>query len=142
MKVTKQARFLVVKKNMVRELCSKYPEIDQAYRQADERVKYLGFPILDYKVQHRRQDDDFRPLKLDVRKILSNAFQKVLKIKTYKRGRGFHFADLLKYLKRSMLSEDVLRKEKAIEMLDKINDVMKEKTFVTLCDPVDRMYVC
>lgn len=81
-------------------------------------------------------------MKLDVRSILTNAFQKVLKIKSYKRGRGFHFADLLKYLKRSMLSEDVLRKEKAIEMLDKINDVMKEKTFVTLCDPVDRMYVC
>lgn len=64
-----------------------------------------------------------------------------MKIKNYKRGRGFHFADLLKYLKRSMLSEDVLRKEKAIELLDLINDVMKEKTFTTLCDPIDRMYV-
>lgn len=35
-----------------------------------------------------------------------------------------------------------MRKEKAIEMLDVINDVMKEKTFTTLCDPVDRMFVC
>jgi hypothetical protein len=39
---------------VVRELCSKFPEIDKEYKLAGERITYLGFPILDYKVQHRR----------------------------------------------------------------------------------------
>ena len=142
LKCSKQARLLIIKRNLVRDMCQKYPEVDLEYKLAAEKVEYRGFPLLDYRKCYKRYDEDYKPVKLDTRRILSNCFEKMCKVINYKRGRGFHFADLIKFMKRNMMSEDSQRKEKAIEMLDMINDVLKEKTFTTLCDPIDRMFVC
>ena len=74
MKVAKQACFLIIKKNLVRDMCSKHPEIDLEYKKAAEKVEYRMFPLLDYKIYHKRYDEDNKVIKLNTKAILANAF--------------------------------------------------------------------
>jgi hypothetical protein len=65
---------LIIKKNLVRDMCSKHPEIDFEYKKAAEKVEYRSFPLLDYKITYKRIDENNNPIALPTGKILTNAF--------------------------------------------------------------------
>ena len=109
-RVVKQARFITVDRKSIYQMCTMLPDMREQVKLANDYISKNGYPILDYQINPEVEDSNGNPIKFNPGDRFRHGVTKLIMRTRYLRKKAFKIMDLIRYLKRTELSEEnVLR---------------------------------
>ena len=123
-RVVKQARFITVDRKSIYQMCNSLPDMREQVRIANEYIEKQGYPILDYQVNPEVEDANGIPIAFNPGDRFRHGVTKLIMRTRFLRKKAFKIMDLIRYLKRTELSEDNVLRQHANQIYKRLEPAL------------------